>query len=41
LIDQHRVAVDAIEARDAQALRRAIASDISDGMGLIVQGSWS
>ena len=41
LIDQHRVAVDAIQSGDAEALRRAIASDISDGMGLIVQGSWN
>lgn len=40
LVDQHRVALDAIEAGDADALRRAIASDIGDGMGLIVQGSW-
>ena len=40
LVDQHRVALDAIEADDADALRRAIASDIGDGMGLIVQGSW-
>lgn len=35
LIDQHRVALDAIEAGDARALRQAIASDIADGMGLI------
>jgi DNA-binding GntR family transcriptional regulator len=41
LIDHQRVAVDAIQSGDAEALRRAIASDISDGMGLIVQGSWS
>lgn len=40
LVDQHRVALDAIEARDAKALRKAIASDIADGMGLLVQGSW-
>ncbi len=35
LVDQHRLALDAIEAGDADALRRAIASDIGDGMGLI------
>ena len=35
LIDQHRVALDAIEAGDADGLRQAIASDIADGMGLI------
>ncbi len=41
LIDQHRIALDAIEARDAEALRRAIASDIADGMGLIGRSSWT
>lgn len=41
LIDQHRIALDAIEARDADALRRAIASDIADGMGLIGRSSWT
>jgi DNA-binding GntR family transcriptional regulator len=40
LVDQHRVALDAIAAGDAEALRRAIASDIADGMGLIVRNSW-
>ena len=35
LVDQHRVALDAIDAGDATALRNAIASDIADGMGLI------
>ena len=35
LIDQHRVAIDALAAGNAAALRRAIASDIADGMGLI------
>jgi len=35
LVDQHRLALDAIEAGDAEGLRRAIASDIADGMGLI------
>jgi DNA-binding GntR family transcriptional regulator len=33
--DQHRNALDAIVANDQQSLRRAIAADISDGMGLI------
>lgn len=41
LVDQHRVALDAIEAGDAEALRRAIASDIADGMGLIGRGDWA
>jgi DNA-binding GntR family transcriptional regulator len=41
LVDQHRKAVDAIESGDPEALRRAIASDIADGMGLIVHGSWT
>ena len=41
LIDQHRIALDAIEAKDAEALRRAIASDIADGMGLIGRSSWT
>ncbi|MDE2467063.1 MAG: GntR family transcriptional regulator [Alphaproteobacteria bacterium] len=40
LVDQHRIALDAIEARDAKSLRDAIASDIRDGMGLIVQSAW-
>ncbi len=40
LVDQHRIALDAIEARDAAALRRAIASDVADGMGLIARGPW-
>ena len=35
LIDQHRRALDALEAGDAAALRTAIAADIADGMGLI------
>jgi len=35
LVDQHRLALDAIVAGDAEALRVAIASDIADGMGLI------
>ena len=40
LVDQHRIALDAIEARDAAALERAIASDIADGMGLIGRSTW-
>jgi DNA-binding GntR family transcriptional regulator len=35
LVDQHRIALEAIEANDAEGLRRAIASDIADGMSLI------
>lgn len=35
LIDQHRVALDAIAAGDAAALKAAIAADIADGMGLV------
>lgn len=35
LNDQHQAALAAIAARDAQALRAAIAADIADGMGLI------
>lgn len=35
LVDQHRVAIACIEAGDAQGLEKAIATDISDGMGLI------
>jgi len=41
LVDQHRIALAAIEARDAGALRRAIASDIADGMGLIGRSNWA
>jgi DNA-binding GntR family transcriptional regulator len=41
LVDQHRIAVAAIEANDAEALREAIASDIRDGMGLIGRGVWA
>jgi DNA-binding GntR family transcriptional regulator len=40
LIDQHQIALAAIAERDALGLRRAIASDISDGMGLIGAGAW-
>jgi DNA-binding GntR family transcriptional regulator len=35
LVDQHRAAIKAIAAGDADALRAAIAGDIEDGMGLI------
>lgn len=35
--DQHQAAIAAIAAKDADALRRAIADDIGDGMGLIVR----
>ncbi|MBT9470612.1 MAG: GntR family transcriptional regulator [Pseudomonadota bacterium] len=41
VVDQHRVALAAIQANDANALREAIASDIRDGMGLIVAGAWA
>ena len=41
LVDQHRVALDAIEAGDAEGVRRAIAGDIADGMGLIGRTSWA
>lgn len=37
LNDQHQAAIRAIEARDAEALRTAIAADIGDGMGLIAR----
>jgi DNA-binding GntR family transcriptional regulator len=35
LVDQHRLALDALEVGDEAALRTAIAADIADGMGLI------
>ena len=41
LVDQHRIALDAIAAQDAEALRRAIAGDIADGMGLIGRSNWA
>ena len=41
LVDQHQIALSAIEARDPEALRRAIASDIADGMGLIGRSNWA
>jgi DNA-binding GntR family transcriptional regulator len=41
LVDQHQIALAAIDARDPEALRRAIASDIADGMGLIGRSNWA
>ena len=41
LVDQHQIALAAIEMRDEAALRRAIASDIADGMGLIGRSNWA
>ena len=41
LVDQHQAALTAIAAGDTEALRAAIASDISDGMGLIGASRWS
>ncbi len=41
LVDQHRIALTAIEDGDGDALRAAIASDIADGMGLIGRSRWS
>ena len=41
LVDQHRIALSAIEAGDPMALRAAIASDIADGMGLIGRSKWA
>lgn len=35
LVDQHRIALEAIAAGNAAALRDAIAADIRDGMGLV------
>jgi DNA-binding GntR family transcriptional regulator len=37
LIDQHEVAMDAITRKDENALRAAIAADISDGMTIIAE----
>ncbi len=37
LVDQHEVALDAIERRDEAALRAAIAADIRDGMTIIAK----
>jgi DNA-binding GntR family transcriptional regulator len=41
LVDQHRIALAAIEAGDSVALHAAIASDISDGMGLVGASRWA
>jgi DNA-binding GntR family transcriptional regulator len=41
LVDQHRIALAAIEAGDAVALRAAIAGDITDGMGLVGATRWA
>lgn len=35
LVDQHHVALDCIAQRDPEGVRRAIAADIADGMGII------
>lgn len=35
LVDQHEAALDAIARKDAKALRRAIETDIADGMSII------
>jgi DNA-binding GntR family transcriptional regulator len=40
LVDQHQVAIARIEAKDQEGLGRAIATDISDGMGLIGQSGF-
>jgi DNA-binding GntR family transcriptional regulator len=39
LNDSHQAAIRAIEARDAEILRAAIARDIADGMGLIARAN--
>ena len=41
LVDQHRIAMDAIAASNADALRAAIAGDIADGMGLVGASRWA
>jgi DNA-binding GntR family transcriptional regulator len=41
LVDQHRLALDAIEDGDGSALRAAIAGDIADGMGLVGASRWA
>lgn len=41
LNDDHSLAIQAVEKRDANALRAAIAHDISDGMGLIASAGLS
>ena len=40
LVDQHVLALDAMERGDAAGLRQAMADDIRDGMGLIGKASW-
>jgi DNA-binding GntR family transcriptional regulator len=40
LVDQHVIALQSIEANDANALRNAISSDIRDGMTLIGHDLW-
>jgi len=40
LTDQHQRAIQAIANGDAGELRDAIASDISDGMGLLARDAW-
>lgn len=39
--DNHQAAIRAVEARDAKALRQAIAADIADGMGIIARTGFS
>ncbi len=41
LNDQHQAAIAAIVARDAEALRAAIAADIGDGMGLLSRSGFA
>jgi DNA-binding GntR family transcriptional regulator len=41
LVDQHQLALAAIEAGDAPALRAAISGDIADGMGLVGAARWA
>lgn len=38
--DSHQAAIRAVEARDAKALREAIATDIGDGMGIIARAGF-
>jgi DNA-binding GntR family transcriptional regulator len=41
LVDQHRIALEAIAGNDAAGLRAAIAGDIADGMGLVGASRWA
>ncbi|HXV01837.1 MAG TPA: hypothetical protein VG166_15185 [Caulobacteraceae bacterium] len=41
LVDQHQLALAAIAAGDAVALRAAISGAIADGMGLVGAASWA